>query len=82
VFGTLHTTSAAKTVDRIIDAFPMNQQEHIRTILSESLKGVIAQALLRRADGKGRVSAYEILLGVPGVGQPDSRQQEFIKIPT
>jgi twitching motility protein PilT len=67
VFGTLHTTSAAKTVDRIIDAFPTNQQEQIRTILSESLKGVIAQILLRRADGKGRVAAYEILLGLPAL---------------
>ncbi|NLH49558.1 MAG: type IV pilus twitching motility protein PilT [Myxococcales bacterium] len=67
VFGTLHTTSAAKTVDRIIDAFPTNQQEQIRTILSESLKGVIAQVLIRRADGAGRVAAYEILLGVPAL---------------
>ena len=64
VFGTLHTTSAAKTVDRIIDAFPVNQQEQIRTILSESLKGVIAQVLLKRADKKGRVAAFEILLSV------------------
>jgi len=67
VFGTLHTTSAAKTVDRIIDAFPTTQQEQIRTILSESLKGVIAQALLRRADGQGRVAAFEILLGIPAL---------------
>lgn len=67
VFGTLHTTSAAKTVDRIIDAFPTNQQEQIRVILSESLKGVIAQVLVRRADGAGRVAAYEILLGVPAL---------------
>jgi len=63
VFGTLHTSSAAKTVDRIIDVFPADQQEQIRMILSESLKGVVAQALLRRPDGKGRIAAFEILLG-------------------
>jgi twitching motility protein PilT len=67
VFGTLHTSSAAKTVDRIIDAFPVSQQEQIRTILSESLKGVIAQILLKRSDIKGRVAAYEILLGTPAL---------------
>jgi len=61
VFGTLHTNNAAKTVDRIIDAFPKEQQEQIRTMLSESLKGVISQQLLKRADGKGRVVAVEIL---------------------
>lgn len=63
VFGTLHTSSAAKTVDRIIDAFPTNQQEQIRTMLAESLKGVVAQQLLRTADGKGRCAALEILVG-------------------
>lgn len=62
VFGTLHTNSAAKTIDRIIDAFPKDQQEQIRTMLGESLKGVICQQLLRTADGKGRVAALEILV--------------------
>lgn len=62
VFGTLHTSSAAKTVDRIIDAFPAGQQAQIRAMLSESLKGVIAQQLLKKADGKGRVAALEILI--------------------
>jgi len=81
VFGTLHTTSAAKTVDRIIDAFPTNQQEQIRTILSESLKGVVAQALLRRADGKGRVAAWEILLGVPALANL-IRDNKSYQIPT
>jgi twitching motility protein PilT len=61
VFGTLHTNSAAKTVDRIIDAFPSGQQEQIKTMLSESLKGVIAQQLLKRDDKPGRVAALEIL---------------------
>ena len=68
VFGTLHTTSAAKTVDRIIDSFPVTQQEQVRAMLSESLKGIIAQVLLKRADGKGRVAAWEILLGIPALG--------------
>jgi len=61
VFGTLHTGSAAKTVDRIIDAFPAGQQAQIRTMLSESLKGVIAQQLLKRDDKPGRIAAIEIL---------------------
>jgi twitching motility protein PilT len=62
VFGTLHTPSAAKTVDRIIDVFPADQQNKIRTTLSEALKGVIAQNLFRRVDKKGRVAALEILV--------------------
>ncbi len=61
VFGTLHTNSAAKTIDRIIDVFPAGQQQQIRTMLAESLRGVIAQTLFSRADGQGRVAAYEIL---------------------
>ena len=61
VFGTLHTSSAAKTVDRIIDAFPAGQQAQIKTMLSESLKGVVAQQLLKRSDTPGRVAAMEIL---------------------
>jgi twitching motility protein PilT len=61
VFGTLHTNSAAKTVDRIIDVFPSGQQQQIRTMLAESLRGVIAQTLFTRADGQGRIAAYEIM---------------------
>lgn len=61
VFGTLHTNSAAKTIDRIIDVFPSGQQQQIRTMLAESLRGVIAQTLFTRADGQGRVAAYEIM---------------------
>ncbi len=63
VFGTLHTNSAAKTVDRIINAFPADQQEQTRTMLAESLSAVVAQQLLRTKDGKGRCAANEILLG-------------------
>jgi twitching motility protein PilT len=62
VFGTLHTPSAAKTVDRIIDVFPAEQQNKIRATLSEALKGVIAQNLFKRIDKKGRVAALEILV--------------------
>jgi twitching motility protein PilT len=62
VFGTLHTPSAAKTVDRIIDVFPGDQQNKIRATLSEALKGVIAQNLFKRVDRKGRVAALEILI--------------------
>ncbi len=67
VFGTLHTNSAAKTIDRIIDAFPRDGQAQIRTMLAESLKGVICQQLLKTTDGKGRVAALEILVGTPAI---------------
>lgn len=62
VLGTLHTRSAIQTVQRIIDSFPTNQQAQIRTMLSESLRGVCSQQLVSRADGNGRVVAYELLL--------------------
>ncbi|MBI3593300.1 MAG: type IV pilus twitching motility protein PilT, partial [Nitrospirae bacterium] len=62
VFGTLHTTSAPKTVDRVVDVFPANQQAQIRTTLSESLKGVVAQNLFKRIDKKGRCAALEIMV--------------------
>ena len=68
VFGTLHTTSAPKTVDRIIDVFPANQQGQIRTTLSEALKGVIAQNLFKRIDKKGRCAALEILVCTYALG--------------
>lgn len=68
VFGTLHTQSAAKTVDRIIDAFPADQQNKIRVTLAESLKGVVAQNLFKRIDKKGRVAALEILVVTNAIG--------------
>jgi len=68
VFGTLHTNSAAKTVDRLVDAFPAEEQPQIRTTLADSLAAVISQQLVPRADGKGRVAAHEILLAAPGLG--------------
>ncbi|MBI2961007.1 MAG: type IV pilus twitching motility protein PilT [Betaproteobacteria bacterium] len=62
VFGTLHTSSAAKTIDRIIDVFPPEEKETVRTMLSESLAAVISQALLKKRDGNGRVAAHEIMV--------------------
>ncbi|HEY7480701.1 MAG TPA: type IV pilus twitching motility protein PilT [Gemmatimonadales bacterium] len=67
VFGTLHTTTAASTVDRIIDQFPADRQAQVRVMLSESLRGVIAQTLCRTIGGTGRVAAREILLSIPAV---------------
>jgi twitching motility protein PilT len=67
VFGTLHTRTAASTVDRLIDVFPPTQQGQIRTMLAETLKGVIAQQLVLRADGEGRLVVVEILIGTPAL---------------
>ncbi|MCP4950300.1 MAG: type IV pilus twitching motility protein PilT, partial [Proteobacteria bacterium] len=66
VFGTLHTSSAAKTIDRIIDVFPAGEKEMVRAMLSESLEGVIAQRLLKKPEG-GRVAAYEIMIGTSAI---------------
>ena len=66
VFGTLHTTSAAKTIDRVIDVFPAEEKSMVRSQLSESLQGVISQTLLKRANG-GRVAAHEIMIGIPAI---------------
>lgn len=67
VFGTLHTSSAAKTIDRIIDVFPAEEKEMIRAMLSESLRAVISQTLLKTRDGNGRVAAHEIMIGTPAI---------------
>jgi len=67
VFGTLHTTGAAKTIDRIVNAFPMNQQETIRIQLSTVLQAVISQLLLPRVDKPGRIAAYEIMINTPAI---------------
>lgn len=67
VFGTLHTTGAAKTVDRIVDVFPAGEKEMVRSMLSESLRAVISQTLLKTRDGNGRVAAHEILISTPAV---------------
>ncbi|NCN23412.1 MAG: PilT/PilU family type 4a pilus ATPase, partial [Gallionella sp.] len=67
VFGTLHTSSAAKTIDRIIDVFPADEKEMVRAMLSESLRAVISQALLKTRDGAGRVAAHEIMMCTPAI---------------
>jgi twitching motility protein PilT len=67
VFGTLHTSSAAKTIDRIVDVFPAAEKDMVRAMLSESLKAVISQTLLKTKDGNGRVAAHEIMIGTPAI---------------
>ena len=67
VFGTLHTSSAAKTIDRIIDVFPAEEKDMVRAMLSESLRAVISQTLLKTRDGTGRVAAHEIMVGTPAI---------------
>ncbi len=64
VFGTLHTSSAAKTIDRIVDVFPAAEKDMVRSMLSESLRAVISQTLLKR-NGGGRAAAHEIMIGTP-----------------
>jgi twitching motility protein PilT len=81
VFGTLHTQSAAKTVDRIIDVFPANQQEQIRSTLSDSLKAVVAQTLFKRVDVKGRCAALEILICTPACANL-IRENKTFQIPS
>jgi len=67
VFGTLHTNGAANTIDRLIDAFPADEQSQIRTTLAESVAGIVSQLLLKTADGQGRCAVNEILLKTPGL---------------
>ncbi|MCK5384001.1 MAG: type IV pilus twitching motility protein PilT [Alphaproteobacteria bacterium] len=67
VFGTLHSSSAAKTIDRVIDVFPTGDKEMVRAMLASSIQGVVAQTLFKRADGSGRVGAFEILVGTNAV---------------
>jgi twitching motility protein PilT len=66
VFGTLHTSSAAKTIDRIVDVFPAAEKEMVRSMLSESLRAVISQTLLKK-NGGGRIAAHEIMIGTPAI---------------
>jgi twitching motility protein PilT len=67
VMGTLHTNGAAATVDRLVNAFPADKQPHVRTMLSTSLRGVVSQQLIPKADKKGRVAALEILINTPAI---------------
>jgi twitching motility protein PilT len=81
VFGTLHTNTAAKTIDRIIDVFPVGRQQQVRTMLSTSLRAIVAQQLLRRADGTGRIAAHEILISSTAVAHM-IREGHSEKIPS
>ncbi len=81
VFATLHTLSAAKTIDRIIEVFPPEEQSQVRTSLSESIQAIIAQTLFRRADNQGRVPALEVLFAVPSVRNM-IRENKTFQIPT
>jgi twitching motility protein PilT len=82
VFGTLHTNSAAKTIDRIIDVFPADQQSQVRIMLADSLRGIVAQQLMRTRDGKGRVAVLEILLGSPALGNiiREGKAQQILSV--
>jgi twitching motility protein PilT len=77
VFGTLMTMSASQTIDRILDSFPAGQQAQIRTMLSESLKGIVSQQLVPTVEGNGRVLACEVLLGTPAVGNLIRERKTF-----
>jgi twitching motility protein PilT len=77
VFGTLHTTNATRTIDRLLDVFPPKEQAQIRAMVSESLKGVISQQLVPKADGKGRVAALEILFWTAAVGHLIREKRTF-----
>ncbi|MFN0006659.1 MAG: type IV pilus twitching motility protein PilT [Planctomycetota bacterium] len=81
VFGTLHTNSAPKTVDRIIDVFPADEQDQVRSQLGDSLKGVIAQVLLKAKDGKSRMAAWEIMVGTSAIGNL-IRENKIHQIPS
>ncbi len=81
VFGTLHTSGAPKTIDRIVDVFPGAQQNQVRSMLSESLQAVVTQALFKRRDGRGRVAAFEIMTGTPAVRNL-IRENKIAQIPS
>jgi twitching motility protein PilT len=68
VLGTLHTSTAARTLDRLLDVFPIEQQSQIRTMVSESLRGIVCQQLIPTKDGQGRCLALEVLVNTPAIG--------------
>jgi len=78
VLGTLHTSNASRTLDRLLDVFPPDQQEQVRIMVSESLRGVISQQLIPRADGQGRVLALEILTNTPAVANVIREAKTFM----
>ena len=78
VMGTLHTATAARTLDRVLDVFPTDQREQIRVMVSESLRGIISQQLIPRMDGKGRVLAIEVLMNTPAVANTIREAKTFM----
>jgi twitching motility protein PilT len=78
VLGTLHTANAARTLDRLLDVFPVDQRDQIRIMVSESLRGIVSQQLVPRADGKGRVLAMEVLTNTPAVGNVIREAKTFM----
>jgi twitching motility protein PilT len=82
VFGTLHTNNAAKTIDRVVDVFPSDQQSQVRTMLSDSLRGIVSQQLVRTKDGKGRAAVLEILFGSPALANiiREGKTQQIVSI--
>ena len=78
VLGTLHTGSAARTLDRVLDVFPVDQRDQIRVMVSESLRGIISQQLVPRADGKGRALALEVLTNNPAVAYSIREAKTFM----
>jgi len=77
VFGTLHTTNAIRSIDRVIDVYPPKEQEQIRSMVSESMRGVISQQLIPRADGTGREPAVEIMFATPAVANIIREKKTF-----
>jgi len=78
VLGTLHTGNASRTLDRLLDVFPVDQQDQIRVMVSESLRGVISQQLVPRIDGEGRILALEILTNTPAVANVIREAKTFM----
>ena len=78
VMGTLHTSTAARTLDRVLDVFPVDQRDQIRIMVSESLRGIVSQQLVPRADGRGRVLALEVLTNTPAVGSVIREAKTFM----
>jgi twitching motility protein PilT len=78
VIGTLHTTNAARTLDRVLDAFPVEQQGQIRTMVSESLRGILSQQLVPKADGTGRVAVLEVMVNTPAVANLIRESKTFM----
>jgi twitching motility protein PilT len=81
VFGTMHTTSAARTIDRVLDVFPPDEQPQIRSMISESIRGIVCQQLIPRKDGSGRAVALEILLNTPAISNL-IRERKLFQIPS